>query len=206
MENLLKMTNGVYEVYVCKYDGVVVYVGQGKCGRHKHCASGCSHVYGLNELHFKGDKSKLEVSVSVVANKEIALEKESGLIKRYQPKFNKVGVNDDRYDKAQVRSLFRTDFLNLLKEKQVTQGKKVLIKEIFNEFMKYHNHSMLLEEGLAIRGHGKYKTAGLLKMSSAISNIKNGQTSSKSAHVIFIDLLIECYQKHYDVEGIVHFV
>ena len=115
-------------------------------------------------------------------------------------------IDDDRYDKAQVRSLFRTDFLNLLKEKQVTQGKKVLIKEIFNEFMKYHNHSMLLEEGLAIRGHGKYKTAGLLKMSSAISNIKNGQTSSKSAHVIFIDLLIECYQKHYDVEGIVHFV
>ena len=200
------MSNTVYEVYVCKYDDVVVYVGQGKCGRHKHCTSGCSHVYGLNELHFNGDMSKLDVSVCVVANKEIALEKESELIKRYQPKFNKIGVTDDRYDKAQVRSLFRTDFLNLLKEKQVTQGKKILIKGIFGEFMKYHNHNMLLEEGLAIRGHGKYKTAGLLKMSSAISNLKNGQTSSKSAHVIFRDLLIECYQKHYDTEGTIYYV
>ena len=45
------MTNRVYEVYVCRYDGEIVYIGQGLKGRHKHCSSGISHVYGLTRLY-----------------------------------------------------------------------------------------------------------------------------------------------------------
>ena len=41
-----------YEVYICKVDGEIVYIGSGKHGRHKHCTSGCSHVYELNKMHF----------------------------------------------------------------------------------------------------------------------------------------------------------
>ena len=43
----------MYEVYVCKLNDEVLYVGQGKLGRHKHCNSGCSHVYELYKLDLK---------------------------------------------------------------------------------------------------------------------------------------------------------
>lgn len=48
----------MYEVYVCKLNDEVLYVGQGKLGRHNHCKSGCSHVYELNKLHFLGEKNR----------------------------------------------------------------------------------------------------------------------------------------------------
>ena len=44
----------MYEVYMCKLNDEVLYVGQGASGRHKHCNSGSSHVYELNKLHFQG--------------------------------------------------------------------------------------------------------------------------------------------------------
>ena len=31
----------IYELYQCEYKGEIVYIGQGKKGRHKHCNSGC---------------------------------------------------------------------------------------------------------------------------------------------------------------------
>ena len=40
-----------FEVYLCKLDGKILYIGSGVQGRHKHCNSGCSHVYSLNKLY-----------------------------------------------------------------------------------------------------------------------------------------------------------
>ena len=42
----------MYEVYICKLGDDTVYIGQGVKGRHKHCISGKSHVYELNEIFF----------------------------------------------------------------------------------------------------------------------------------------------------------
>ena len=78
-----------YEVYVCKYDDVVLYVGQGKVGRHSHCNSGCSHVYGLNRLHFGKVNFTVEVLSGYETQKE-AIEEERRLISLHAPKFNKV--------------------------------------------------------------------------------------------------------------------
>lgn len=78
-----------YEVYICVYKGEVVYVGYGTVGRHKHCVSGTSHNYKLNELHFTGERSLL--TVSVVAYFDSSAEAklyESELIKEHNPKFN----------------------------------------------------------------------------------------------------------------------
>ena len=78
-----------YEVYICKYDDVVLYVGQGKVGRHSHCNSGCSHVYGLNRLHFGKVNFTVEVLSGYETQKE-AIEEERRLISLHAPKFNKV--------------------------------------------------------------------------------------------------------------------
>ena len=84
------MIGDIYEVYVCKLNDEILYVGQGKSGRHKHCNSGISHVYDLNTLHFKGIKT--EVDVVYTSYKKLDVEKmEMRLIKELQPKFNKVG-------------------------------------------------------------------------------------------------------------------
>ncbi len=69
------MEKELYEVYVCKHNDVVLYVGQGKSGRHKHCNSGTSHVYELNKLHFSGVNLNVEIvyqdcDAGKVVNKE----------------------------------------------------------------------------------------------------------------------------------------
>ena len=77
-----------YEVYICKYEDVVLYIGQGKLGRHIHCNSGLSHVYGLNRLHF----GKVNFTVEVLSLHETqteALEEERKLIYLYTRSLNK---------------------------------------------------------------------------------------------------------------------
>lgn len=81
-----------YEVYICKHEDDVLYVGQGRLGRHTHCSSGCSHVYGLNRLHFGKVNFTVEV-LSIHETQKEALEEELRLISLHTPKFNK--VNND---------------------------------------------------------------------------------------------------------------
>ena len=57
------MSKDVFEVYICKFEDSVVYIGSGSLNRHKHCASGTSHVYELNEIHFSSERDKLSVEV-----------------------------------------------------------------------------------------------------------------------------------------------
>ena len=83
------MSKDLYEVYMCKFQDDVLYIGSGKIGRHKHCDSGTSNIYGLNRLHF-GD---VELGVSVVGtfkSQQESLEEEKRLIKLHKPKFNKI--------------------------------------------------------------------------------------------------------------------
>lgn len=80
-----------YEVYVAKSkDGVVLYVGQGVYGRHKHCLSGASHNKALNRYYFKNgeDGSMLVEVLFTNLSKENALSKEKELIFKLKPLFN----------------------------------------------------------------------------------------------------------------------
>lgn len=79
----------MYEVYECNLNGVCLYVGSGKLGRHQHCLSGISHVYGLNRLHFSNVHVNVEV-LKTFETKDEAVEFEINLIKLNNPKFNKV--------------------------------------------------------------------------------------------------------------------
>ena len=55
------MSKDLYEVYMCKFQDDVLYIGSGKIGRHTHCDSGISNVYGLNRLHFGGVELDVKV-------------------------------------------------------------------------------------------------------------------------------------------------
>ena len=81
------MSKDLYEVYVVSVDDDVLYIGQGKLGRHQHCDSGLSHVYGLNRLHFGKVKLKVEV-VETFKTKAESEKREFELIKKFNPKFN----------------------------------------------------------------------------------------------------------------------
>ena len=76
-----------YEVYIARWEGDVMYVGEGKQGRHSHITSGISHVYLANQFHFSG--KELDVEVIPLESKQLASEKEVELIKELNPKWNK---------------------------------------------------------------------------------------------------------------------
>lgn len=79
-----------YEVYICIYNGAIVYVGYGVIGRHRHCTSGTSHNYGLNEIHFKGDRRVFTVQViAVYPDSSSAKRHETELILEHKPLLNK---------------------------------------------------------------------------------------------------------------------
>ena len=71
------------------HNGEVAYIGQGAKGRHTHCNSGCSHVYSLNEIHFKEGADALETRVILFGrDKEEMVRLEKEHILALKPKFN----------------------------------------------------------------------------------------------------------------------
>lgn len=194
------MVNKVYEVYICKYDSEIVYIGQGARGRHKHCTSGCSHVFELNRLYFLGDTTLFEVVVRTVSSSDIAKELEKELIQKHKPRFNKVYLSTDRWERSNIRLLFKNTIFDRIENIRTTAHKKLLLRTSFKEFMEYHKHDMILQEGLKLRGHGIYKSAGLPKLASIISNLKVSKYSNKSSPYWFKLLLEESFNLHYDHE------
>lgn len=80
-----------YECYIVRCpDGEVIYVGEGKKGRHKHVNSGTSHVYKINEYHF--NKITLDVEVFHLPDKIESVFFEKLLIEKHKPRLNTEGT------------------------------------------------------------------------------------------------------------------
>lgn len=85
-----------YEVYVVKdNNGIIIYIGSGRCGRHQHCKSGISHVYELNKMHFNGEEVVVEVIVASF-DKQETLDLEKSLILKHRPKLNKTWLEGSK--------------------------------------------------------------------------------------------------------------
>lgn len=186
----------IYEVYICKHEGIVVYVGQGYYNRHKHCNSGTSHVYELNQLHFQG--VVFDITVEIVSSKEIAVKKEKELINKHLPKFNKDFMQTEKQLKGADRALFKSTWLLHINNTESTQARRERLYLVVDEFMTYHTHDMLKSEGLLLRGHGAYETANLRKVASVVKNLRFGRVVGGMPN-IFKETLektyLECFGK-----------
>lgn len=152
----------VYEVYQCKYKGEVVYVGQGGKGRHKHCISGCSHVFKLNEIYFLEGVDVLSVEVLHYSNdKEAVLIAEKEYIKKHQPIFNSVFTrtfsrNEDANKGKETKKKFYGDYyLDVLKKND-----KVKYSKLVEEFYDYFGYKNILSGEIELYGCVHYKGIG----------------------------------------------
>lgn len=93
-----------YVVYFVYHKDVIVYIGEGLPNRPAHATSGCSSVYGLNELHFT-DRENVRTEVKfVVDSKQEAVVLEKQYIEAHQPRYNTKGIGKDaRIEKMQNR-------------------------------------------------------------------------------------------------------
>lgn len=94
----------LFEVYIATVKNKIVYIGSGQAGkRHKHITSGTSHVYMLNQIHFKAPESIKVLVLHSNLSKERSLELEMTLIEEYQPVFNNIGTKslNNRYEQQQ---------------------------------------------------------------------------------------------------------
>jgi len=120
MLNKLIRNKDRHEVYVV-YDSLktIIYVGSGKENRHKHCKSGCSHVYELNRMHFSGEEVNVE-RLRTGASKEESLNIEKFLIALHAPKLNKQHTgNDDRKAKMNEARLKKDIIIETIKSLEV---------------------------------------------------------------------------------------
>lgn len=150
----------VYELYHCKYKGEVVYVGQGSKGRHKHCISGCSHVYKLNEIYFLEGVDKLSVEIIHYSNnKEAVLIAEKAYIKKHQPIFNSVfnksfSRNDDANEGKRVKSRFyNEEYIRRINK----DSDKVKYEKLVEEFYNHFGHSDIVNNEVMLYGYVHYK-------------------------------------------------
>lgn len=183
------MIGDIYEVYVCKLDEEILYVGQGKSGRNKHCKSGVSHVYELNSLHFQN--VEVEVDVVFTSYRKSEVEKmELKLISELQPKFNKVG-NSKINPIEQPSVNFRT-FYNVLstKDKKMWYKHRLDIISAYNDMKKIHN-SVDKTKPFVYDTVFRYEKQQLVGLRRMANNFKKTKTYS----VYFLECYNEVFYK-----------
>ena len=135
-----------FEVYICKLNGNIIYIGSGAKGRHKHCNSGCSHVYDLNKLHFEG--KVFDIQVKKFNDKQDSINHEKDLILKHKPRFNSVYLSDVRNKKGvesmKLKRMFRQELLKYFTKDDVIES----YSKAFLEFLHHHNIAEFVKEGV----------------------------------------------------------
>ena len=176
MGSLLKMSKDLYEVYVCKHDDEIVYIGQGTQGRHKHCTSGCSHVYALNKLHFEGCNIAVKV-ISMFETREESLAYEKSLIISHQPKYNTVFANDNRNVNRYKVEVFTKSFKEALSKYSLKGKNGKNLEALTDEFFDFYKIMSCLSGEIIIYSTHHFKNIGRHTL-KALSRSLRDDTSS----------------------------
>lgn len=155
-----------YEVYVCKKGEIIIYVGEGRFGRHKHCNSGTSHVYGLNKLHFEGEEIEVEV-VKVFKTKKEAESYEQTLIDEHLPIYNVKGTLSFKRRHFEVMNTVHTKE-TYLKWMRLHMKRSVLHKDVepfISELFNFHGNKNVITGNFKLYTKDKYSSIGLKNLS-----------------------------------------
>lgn len=139
---------GTFLVYMAKENDDIIYIGSGVHGREQRCISGCSHVYGLNERHFKGSNVVVTV-VKRFKSKEDSLDYEKQLICLHRPILNIKGNPDAALDyNVNARTNWDKYFCTLGYEKR----KRYV--ELLDEMLDYYGIKALTSKGgVSLKGY-----------------------------------------------------
>ena len=174
-----------FEVYVCKQDGVVIYVGEGRFGRHKHCTSGTSHVYALNKLHFDGVEIDVEV-VKVFKTKSEAQEYEQHLIDKHLPAHNMKGTawfkkkHCDDMTVKHTRETYITWMKQNLNRRTLPEKATGFIDEIFN----FYGNKNVVEGRFRFETDAKYGNMGLIYLKEFVKGLRYAKSTQASTWVV----------------------
>lgn len=178
-----------FEVYICKLDGNIVYIGSGANGRHKHCNSGCSHVYGLNKLHFEG--KVFDIQVKKFNDKQDSLNHEKDLILKHKPKYNSVYLSKERNIKGtkslELKALFRKEVMRYFSKQQEIED----YCKAFLEFLHHHNiQAMIEKKELILHPKCYYKNNTSNKLFYAYRSYMEGGVSCNSKGYKFFSCVL----------------
>ena len=156
----------IYELYQCEYKGEIVYIGQGKKGRHKHCNSGCSHVYELNKIYFLEGKGAIEVSIlkTFTCKKEVErVEKE--FIRCYNPRYNSVHTraNLEKFELMHTSKQVKKALKLYRDSCQVKRLKDDFIKDyedLCNRFFLFYGADAILNNSIKLYSRDSFKEFG----------------------------------------------
>ena len=186
------------EVYVCKKDGEIVYIGKGRKGRHKHCNSGTSHVYELNEIHFKEGSGILETEVvKYFKTDEEATKLERLLIQKYKPTFNKVFTG--RCSKALTSSeayRLKKDMLKYISDKGFkNQGSNYeKYHKLVDEFLSHFGYDFYRKDDFLIYGAEFYRHMNLGLIANLSRCLRGDGYNSKGSYAtIFKSCIKDLY-------------
>ena len=193
----------IYELYQCKHNDEVVYIGQGVRGRSRHCNSGCSHVYELNKIHFLEGSEALRVEVikegDCKSNFEI-LEKE--LIKRFEPKFNTVhtrSVANEAMNKTKKLRKGLFEFRDKYSGKHLSKTKEESYQTLCHEFFEFYSLKQIEEKDIKMyscRYLKKYK----YPIMGNFSRYLNERVGSKRDYENYHDLFYRAVQEVLDID------
>lgn len=156
----------VYEVYYCYHGETLMYIGQGIKGRHKHCDSGCSHVYGLNKLHFLEGVGALEVRIVKVSGDKKEVERlEREAISCLKPKLNSVFTekNSHRNNSAKESKNLRRDVLEFrdrVSSANQTEGFICKYKNLCEDFFCFYGYSDIISGNVKLYSRDAFKEFG----------------------------------------------
>lgn len=189
----------IYEVYICKHEDVVVYVGSGKMGRHKHCVSGVSHCYGLNKLHFT-ESEKVHVDViALFQDKKESLDYEKSLIMLHKPIFNTIFNKDVMNDLVNRSKGLRNRFINLAVDEDVSDINLEKFKNLLSEFFNFYSFSDVESGNITIYTGTFYKKMGMIHMAQLTRFLREGNDFYRDKHFCVVFYKVSKILLGYDI-------
>lgn len=189
---------GTMEVYVCKMNGEIVYVGKGKKGRHKHCNSGTSHVFELNKIYFTEGSDVLDVIVvKYFQTDEEARKYEKLLISKYSPKFNKALTSNCNKASTSSESLkMRREIKAYIKDKEVKKLGDNYSKyyKLVDEFLDHFGYTFVKSKDFILYGAMFYRGMNLKFLASLSRFIRGDGDYCERSHVnVFYNCIKDLY-------------